>query len=93
MNQILEGTWDEIKTHEAELRGRHLTVIIATNADTQPSEASRSREEWSRLWRAWSDQHVTDGVLLSDEAVSRDSIYDRPWLMSLRFKKFLPARK
>ena len=35
--QIIEGTWEEIKSHESELIGRHLRVIITPEAPT-PSE-------------------------------------------------------
>lgn len=28
MQQVLEGTWEEIKTHEAELAGKRLRVVI-----------------------------------------------------------------
>jgi len=27
--QVLEGTWEEVKEHDAELAGRHVTLIVA----------------------------------------------------------------
>lgn len=32
-------------------------------------------EQWSREFHAWSESHSTTTPLLSDEAISRDSIY------------------
>jgi hypothetical protein len=32
-------------------------------------------EQWLREFRAWVHGHATDAPLLSDEAISRDSIY------------------
>lgn len=32
-------------------------------------------EEWARLFREWTDGHDRDTPLLSDEAMSRESIY------------------
>jgi len=34
-----------------------------------------SADEWMRRFRAWAHSHPTDTPLLSDEAISRDSIY------------------
>jgi hypothetical protein len=33
-------------------------------------------DEWMRKFRAWAHSHPTDTPLLSDEAISRESIYD-----------------
>ena len=35
-----------------------------------------SHEEWSKAFREWIDSHPTDTPLLSDEAISRESIYE-----------------
>jgi hypothetical protein len=40
-------------------------------ASTRPISA----EEWMRKFRAWTHSHPTTTPLLSDEAVSRESIY------------------
>ena len=37
--------------------------------------AELSREEWMHKFRAWPQSHRTDTPLLSDEAISRESIY------------------
>jgi len=34
-----------------------------------------SADEWMRRFRAWAHSHPTDTPLLSDEAISRESIY------------------
>ena len=39
------------------------------------SKEELSAEEWIKKFRAWSHSHPTDTPLLSDEAISRDSIY------------------
>jgi len=41
---VIEGTWEEIKRHEAELVGRHLRVIVKperspTRKPTKPADA------------------------------------------------------
>ena len=37
--------------------------------------ASSSTSEWSRRFAAWTGSHPAAAPLLSDEAISRDSIY------------------
>jgi proteasome lid subunit RPN8/RPN11 len=39
------------------------------------SARSMSAEEWMQKFRAWAHSHPTTTPLLSDEAVSRESIY------------------
>jgi hypothetical protein len=34
-----------------------------------------SAKEWSREFHAWMESHSTDAPILSDEAISRESIY------------------
>lgn len=41
----------------------------------QTSHQSASPEEWMRKFRAWAHSHATTTALLSDEAISRESIY------------------
>jgi Arc/MetJ-type ribon-helix-helix transcriptional regulator len=43
--------------------------------DRQVSTRSVNPEEWMRKFRAWAHSHPTTTPLLSDEAVSRESIY------------------
>jgi hypothetical protein len=39
------------------------------------SKAVPAADEWQREFEAWTEGHSTDTPLLSDEAISRDSIY------------------
>jgi hypothetical protein len=39
------------------------------------SEAELNTEQWLREFKAWVHGHATTTPLLSDEAISRDSIY------------------
>jgi hypothetical protein len=39
------------------------------------SGQTMSADEWMRKFRAWAHSHPTDTPLLSDEAISRESIY------------------
>lgn len=43
--------------------------------DDEP--VSLSPQEKARLWREWAASHSHDTPLLSDEAISRESIYTR----------------
>ena len=40
-----------------------------------PAANTLSSEEWSKAFHAWVDSHSTETPLLSDEAISRESIY------------------
>jgi hypothetical protein len=42
----------------------------------EPASTPLSAEEWSREFHAWMDSHPTDTPILSDEAISRESIYE-----------------
>jgi hypothetical protein len=46
------------------------TKLMATTS--VPSEAAK---EWVKKFRAWARSHPTDAPLLSDDAISRESIY------------------
>jgi hypothetical protein len=41
----------------------------------QTTSKPMSTDEWMRKFRAWAHSHPTDTPLLSDEAISRESIY------------------
>lgn len=76
MTHVLEGTWEQIKTHEAELAGRRLRVFVEiddvpASAPVKPIYETGTPAEWSQAWRAWADSHNHKGPLLSDEAISR----------------------
>ena len=41
----------------------------------QARSEPQSSDEWMRKFRVWAHSHPTDRPLLSDEAISRESIY------------------
>jgi Arc/MetJ-type ribon-helix-helix transcriptional regulator len=48
---------------------------IQLQLDATQSANALSREEWRKKLHAWANSHSTDAPLLSDEAISRESIY------------------
>jgi hypothetical protein len=64
----------------AQARGLKLAdVVREVLVAAQPSgpAAELTPEEWMREFRAWAHSHDADNLpILSDEAISRDSIYD-----------------
>jgi hypothetical protein len=78
--RIYEGTLEEITMrHGGELSGRRLKVTVAdgpTDEGAKPFYETATAEEWSRAWAAWAESHPADTPLLSDEAISRDAIYE-----------------
>lgn len=42
----------------------------------KPFYETATPEEWSRAWREWAANHAPQSPGLSDEAISRDSIYE-----------------
>ena len=80
--EVLEGTWEEIKQREHELAGRRLTVIVTPTGEKlshgaeSPLFQTATADEWSRALREWAQGHDRTVPLLSDEAISRDSVYE-----------------
>jgi hypothetical protein len=60
---------DDIVDFGVEAIRQRLESQIAANA-------SLGREQWSQEFHAWIHGHSTATPLLSDEAISRESIYD-----------------
>lgn len=48
---------------------------IRQRLETASHSSSLSKDERKKAFRAWIDSHRTDTPLLSDEAISRESIY------------------
>jgi hypothetical protein len=65
---------------EAQARGLPLDEVMGeVLVAGKPSSAAMelSPEEWISAFRAWAHSHDADNLpILSDEAISRDSIYD-----------------
>jgi hypothetical protein len=52
---------------------------LLVRVPTGPPE-SETADQWIRRFREWAESHPIDTPLLSDEAISRESIYsDRGW--------------
>ncbi len=82
MSSILEVQSDlasKIAT-QAAARGisvdAYLRLLIANEKEEASQQKSLSPQEKARLWREWAASHDPDTPLLSDEAISRESIYE-----------------
>lgn len=62
---------------EARAKGLSLDELVSdVLLARQPSPVELSAEEWVREFKTWTRSHIGDDLpLLSDEAISRDSIY------------------
>jgi hypothetical protein len=63
---------------EAQARGLSLDELVRNlllSLQPSPPAAQLSPDEWIRKFRAWAHSHKADTPLLSDEAISRESIY------------------
>lgn len=77
--ETLEGTWEEIAAHSEELAGRRVQVRILPDpaSDEGGQNAQReSFEAWQAGFRDWLASLPRDVPVLSDEAMSRESIYE-----------------
>lgn len=65
---VIEGTWDEIKSHESEFAGRHLRLFV----DAEPV-VDTGNDINSRV-RGWNEfvANGIDGIVIDD---SREAIY------------------
>jgi len=80
--QTIEGTWEEVAAQASQWAGRRVLLTILPEekgAHTGPERAyheTASPEEWSEAFRAWSNSHKPrHAPPLSDEAISRETIY------------------
>jgi hypothetical protein len=77
---VFEGTWEELVQHADQLAGKRLRVEVLGSgrpitAGKIPFYASATPEERARAYREWAESHSRDTPLLSDAAISRESIY------------------
>lgn len=55
----------------------YLESLLGNGPGVVPeSQDTRSADEWGRELRRWAEEFPGQAPLLSDEAISRDSIYD-----------------
>ena len=74
--QVLEGTWEEIIRQASRLTGRRVRVtVLDAGTDVGDAPVTLSRMERASAFRTWAESHRRDTPLLSDEAISRESIY------------------
>ena len=84
MNVTLEIPEDRAAVYLKQAAARGLTVErwLLDLADQQAPVLSIAHlqrtnpKEWARQFHEWAESHDRDTPLLSDEAVSRESIYD-----------------
>jgi hypothetical protein len=80
--QVFEGTWEELVRQSERLTGKRLRVEILENeqedvgAARLPFYATATPQERVRAFREWAESHGKDTPLLTDEAISRESIYE-----------------
>lgn len=53
----------------------YLRLLVEEQAAKAEPHPEPSPQEKARLWREWAESHNPDTPLLSDEAISRESIY------------------
>lgn len=61
---------------QAQARGVPVDVYLRMLIEEQEGKKILSPQEKARLWREWAASHSHNTPLLSDEAISRESIYE-----------------
>ncbi len=78
--QVFEGTLEELSKQFGGLRGKRLRLIVLDNevqraTSSEPFYKTATPEEWTAAFSEWAASHPRNAPLLSDEAVSRESMY------------------
>jgi len=80
--QIYTGTWEELNTHSAYLRGRRNLTLIVPEEDTEETKPTNEHffltatpEEFQMAFDALGHGHENSPVL-PPEAFERESLYD-----------------
>lgn len=79
--QVFEGTWEELSRQSEQLTGKRLRIQILEykqrNAQIKQVlfHATATPQERARAYREWAESHSHDTPILSDAAISRESIY------------------
>ncbi len=77
--EIIEATLQELLPRLRSLPAAQRYQLIPLSmleAAAKPFYETATPEEWSRAWREWAASHSSDTPALSEDAVSRDSIYE-----------------
>jgi len=64
-----------VNTHVLRGGAKGINPTVKMSAAAQPQERESEAQRKARLWREWAGSHNTDSPNLSDDAVSRESIY------------------
>ena len=73
--QEIEGTWEEVLTHAEELAGHHVRLTVLDPEGIQVAQDTDIDEE-TKMKAFQTIMSPLPGVpILSDEAISRESIY------------------
>jgi hypothetical protein len=79
--QVLEGTWEEIARQGRQFAGKRVRLEVLeygrgeAAGEKLPFYATATPKERARAYREWAESHSRDTPLLSDAAISRESIY------------------
>ncbi|PZD74934.1 hypothetical protein C1752_00995 [Acaryochloris thomasi RCC1774] len=72
----IEGTWEEILTHAPDLEGHRLRVILLDDvSEHEQSISDALKAKKLKALRTFASDPLSDVPPLSDEAMSRESIY------------------
>ena len=69
---VIEGTWEEVKLHEAELIGRQVRLTVKSEARRQKSSASRTKSPASPKTRELVGFGAFKNALPSSEEYMRE---------------------
>jgi hypothetical protein len=79
--QVFEGTWEDVVREAERFAGKHVRLQVMENGEEEspraqpPFYVTATPEERARAWREWCDAPRRQVPPLSDEAISRESIY------------------
>src|SRR6266545_3378404 len=76
----VEGTWEEVTRDTGRFAGKRVRIIVLPDeggdaTPQRPFYEAATPEEWARAFGEWAAGHHRSTPLLSDAAISRDSIY------------------
>src|SRR5688572_33356402 len=73
---VLEGTWEDIVRHADRLAGKRVRLVVVDSGEAASPMAAASGER-ERAWNEWCAAPRPKTPPLSEEAISRESIYSR----------------
>lgn len=74
--KLVESLAQVVKSLTSEERELFNAKVNSLNeAEERPFYETATTEEWITAFREWAESHSHDSPMLSDEAISRESIY------------------